>query len=193
MIVYLDESGDLGFECGSKFFIIVALAAHNRKELAHCVKRVRQRKLKKNPPAELKAFRATDSVRSSLLRYIVKQDIEIYAFVLDKSFIPKKLVEKTNAIYNYCASAAIKRCAEYNSIQELIVDMRGDLIARVDFDKYIRQTVGDIKISHVESQNSDLLQVTDFVAWSIHRRYESNDKRFYDLISGKIRSEILWN
>jgi hypothetical protein len=132
LVVYLDESGDLGFECGSKFFIIVALAAHNRKELAHCVKRVRQRKLKKNPPAELKAFRA-------------------------------------------------------------IVDMRGDLIARVDFDKYIRQTVGDIKISHVESQNGDLLQVTDFVAWSIHRRYESNDKRFYDLISGKIRSEILWN
>ena len=62
MVIYLDESGDLGFERGTRFFIIVILAAHNRKELAHCVKRVRQRKLKKNPPAELKAFQVTDSI-----------------------------------------------------------------------------------------------------------------------------------
>ena len=193
LVIYLDESGDLGFERGTRFFIIVILAAHNRKELAHCVKRVRQRKLKKNPPAELKAFKVTDSIRSALLRYIARQNIEIYAFVLDKSLIPEKLRKEPNIIYNYCASAAIERCVENNYIQELVVDMRGDLMARVDFDKYIKRTVGDIKINHVESQNSELLQITDFVAWSIHRKYESNDDRFYDLISNKIRSEILWN
>ena len=192
MVIYLDESGDLGFERGSRFFIIAIFAAHNKKELAHCVKRVRQRKLKKNPPAELKAFRVTDTIRNALLSYIARQDIEIYAFVLDKSLVPEKFRKESNTIYNHCASVAIEHCAENNYIQELVVDMRGDLMARADFDKYIKRTVSDIKISHVESQNSELLQITDFVAWSIHRKYESDDERFYDLISSKIRCEILW-
>ena len=71
-----------------------------------------------------------------------------------------------------------------------MVDRRGDHIVRKAFGEYIRLFHSDIKIEHLDSQEDKILQVVDFVVWSIHRKYEMEDDRFYNLIAKKIRAEI---
>ena len=50
----MDESGDLGYKRGSRFFVIAVIKLSNRRELELCVKRVRQKKLKKNAKRRLR-------------------------------------------------------------------------------------------------------------------------------------------
>ena len=68
----MDESGDLGYKRGSRFFVIAVIKLSNRRELELCVKRVRQKKLKMSPTSELKAYKSTDKVRFTLLKYIAE-------------------------------------------------------------------------------------------------------------------------
>jgi hypothetical protein len=189
--LYMDESGDLGYKRGSRFFVIAVIKLSNRRELELCVKRVRQKKLKKNPPSELKAYKATDNVRFALLNHIAEQDIEIYTTIVEKYSMSEKIMQRANDLYNQLACITISHCIRDNCIQLLLVDKRGDHVVRKAFDEYIRLFHGGIKIEHLDSQEDKIMQVVDFVAWSIHRKYEMEDDRFYNLITKKIRAEVL--
>jgi hypothetical protein len=44
-------------------------------------------------------------------------------------------------------------------------------------------------IDHHSSCSHALLQVADYCAWAIYRKWQNNDRRSYDLIRGRIRNE----
>ncbi len=188
MTIYLDESGDLGVRSGSRFFVIAALVVKDRRELKLCVERIKRRKVK-TPTPELKAYDATDRVREALLKAIAEQDIEIHT-VITNTFIGTR--KKPSEFYNKLAQIAIESCLKSHSVESLIVDRRNDKVSRDAFDKYIHLFHQRIKIEHLNSYHDKIIQATDFIAWSIRRKYDYDDKRYYNLIAGRIKSEIMW-
>ncbi|MBI4176570.1 MAG: DUF3800 domain-containing protein [Candidatus Aenigmarchaeota archaeon] len=62
------------------------------------------------------------------------------------------------------------------------------------FDEYIRRRIMlrrgelDVEIEHKLSHTSNELQVVDFVAWSINRKFNSEDDYYYKIIQNKIRN-----
>ena len=80
MHIYLDESGNLGYsEKSSKYFLIALLVTKNHKSIDNCIKRIRQRKLKKKfkEIPELKFNNSDEIIKKLILKCIANRE-EIY-------------------------------------------------------------------------------------------------------------------
>ena len=192
MHIYLDESGDLGFHPNSSNHIVIALLITKKPlTIERCIKKIRQRKLKKKLKElpEIKFNKSNDNIREKTLKCIVKEPVEIAYIVLDKNRLdPDRQLHKQK-IYNFITGYLI-RCLpfENNTHSKLIVDKRScSRIIRADFDKYVKEKAAfQLDITHENSEYNKCLQATDFIAGAIYRKYESGDDRFYNLIEDRI-------
>lgn len=206
--VFMDESGDLGFDFRkrgtSKYLVITFLVTNPAEKLTRQIKKIKQhsfsKKEKKVP--ELKAAHSTDKVRKRILKVVNKLGLRIFAFVVNKPRIKKSLQEAPDKLYNYITGLLMDHlCKTYPSEKiNLIVDkVKTKRIAMKDFDSYllIKQKINGHKnnpmnIFHTSSHNNLALQTVDFVSWAIFRRYNKGDRRFYDIISRNMEREIFW-
>jgi len=201
MYIYLDESGDLGFhkEGSSDYFIITLLVTDDPTGVRRCIKRIRRRKLKKKLKElpEIKANNSDEITRKRVLKCLVNQDIEIHTVILDKKSMYHYLRPNKGNLYNYVTGLILTESSLSDKKINLIVDKRsGKKTVRVGFDRYIEEKIResrlfkpDLKISHFASHNDEGLQAIDFISWSIFRKYELNDDKYYNLIKDRITTE----
>ncbi len=52
-----------------------------------------------------------------------------------------------------------------------------------------KNTTIKVEISHLESHSSAELQVADFVAWAVNRKYVLGDSSYYDCIASKVKNQ----
>jgi hypothetical protein len=206
--VFVDESGDLGFEeCASKYFTICAVITTDPRQLERIPQRVRRRRLKTNlkRKSELK-FHDSDA--------LVKEDVLHRVAALDDVSIMGVSARKAKAFHRPGTSAD----RTYMQLLEVLVqdviwaerrtrtftfilDNRPleRAIARV-FDGFLQSEIirecdelkiipPEIRISRYDSLNSRGLQVADFVAGAIRRKHERGDSTCYDIISEKVTCE----
>ena len=195
--IYLDESGDLGInsEKSSKTFVIALLITADNLSLARCVKKTRQ-KMHKQMSAipELKAFKSDEKTRNRLLNEFSKTNSDIHYIVLDKLKNKGLFKEHKHKLYNYIAASIVNEIHLVSSDKiELVVDRRKlKLIEKEEFDKQVLQAFSgsktNVRISHRDSCSCKELQVVDFIAWSIFRKYELKDEEYYSKIANKIKT-----
>ena len=191
--IYLDESGDLGFNKKSSNHIVIALLiTKNPFKVERCIKRIRLRKLKKKLKElpEIKFNKSNDIIREKTLLCIAKEPIELAYIVLDKDRVSPSRQNSKQKIYNFITGYLMRSLPYENTTKlKLIVDKRiSNKVVRADFDRYVREKTGfKVDISHENSEYNKCLQATDFIAGAIFRKYESGDCRFYDLIKDRIK------
>lgn len=197
-LIFLDESGELGFKSSSsKYFIITLLSCDEGEiySLRRIMKKVRakiiKKKLKRYP--EIKGNNSTDKIREEVLRRFVQTNSEIFVIILEKSKVYEYLKDKKNKLYNYISNLILNECSLDNDKVCLIVDRsKANRSLREDFDNYIRKNLTQknqsckLIIKHENSQKEGCLQVLDFVSWSIFRNYEYKDSYFMNIIKDKI-------
>jgi len=194
--IFLDESGDLGFkDSSSKFFIITLMCCDIKTEIevSRIIKKIRGNILKKkmrNTP-ELKGNNSNNQIRFAVLNKAIEKNIEIYTIILEKSKVYDYLKNSKDRLYNYTANLILNECSLNDDMIRLVVDKRGGVIVN-DFNRYIKFKLKyknencKIEVEHKNSNKDGCLQVLDFITWSIFRKYESNDDRFYNIIQKKI-------
>ena len=192
LYAFLDESGDLG-KFGSKYFIIVALILEDTWSLAVIMKKLRQRKLKKSIKSlsEIKANNSTRLVRKYVLKKLANTNCEILALVVDKNRLNHGYFREKHDFYNKLCGALLRKINVKNKASIVITVDRKETNAllRKDFDDYMRETLGinaPVLVFHKFSHESKELQVADFVAWAINRKFNSNDDYYYNLIKTKL-------
>lgn len=179
--LYMDESGS--FRKGAYTVVITILATNATREIEHCIKRTRQRKLRKHPLSELSGYEATSEVKCYALSEIAKRSCYIFAIIVQGIGIAKS----PNEMYNEAAGILIRECCCRVPITELIVDKRDGRKTRRLFDEYIRRFIGkDIKIRHEDSMREPAIQAVDLVAYAIRLKYQHGETFYYDLIKEKI-------
>ncbi len=201
MYIYLDESGDLGFsEKSSNYFIITLLLAKEPSGVKKCIKKIRHKKLKSQMQKlpEIKAYNSNDRIRTLVIKCLMSKNIEVHTIILNKNKIRKILQGEKMNLYNYLAGMLIEECAlfKYPSIT-LVVDRRTSKYNVIrEFDHYIKFKIksqvsikAKLQIQHKNSSSDGGLQAVDFISWSIFRKYEWKDAKFYDLIKEKISVE----
>lgn len=203
LYVYIDESGDLG-KYGSKYFTVAAVIVEDQQILKRIIKKVRQRKLKKTIKQlpELKANNSDRLTREAVLNYVKKANCSIFAIVVEKDHIMNHLFEIKNKLYNYLCGILMEKIIIPSNKLVIIIDKKHtNTLMREDFNSYIKNKLSlresklEIEIHHKESFSLNELQVVDFIAWSINRKFNSNDDYYYKFIEEKIlnREEmILW-
>lgn len=193
MHIYLDESGDLGFNPNSSKHIVIALLITKMPlHIERCIKKIRQRKLKKKLKElpEIKFNKSNELIREIILTCIANEPVEIAYIVLDKNHVNPAGHNHKQRIYNFIVSY-LMCCLPYRNTthSRLIVDKRiSNKVIRADFDEYIKQNIAfKVEITHENSMYNQCLQATDFIAGAIFRKYESGDSRYFDLIKDRIK------
>lgn len=208
MFLYLDESGDLGFDFENKnpsrYFVVTLLQSHTHKPIKNAVTRTLRRTnklLKKEPLPELKG--ANIKLRQKLYFYQQLsncQDWHLYTAILDK----KRLLlntgkpENKDRLYNIIAHTALEQIVFPKNVDfiNLIVDRSKSKTEIQLFNNYIKQHLETqvplkttINITHEFSHSNAGLQAVDLFCWGISRKYEHHDTSWYDVFSKNIQPE----
>lgn len=204
LFLYLDESGDLGFDFivkkPSKFFTVAVLAVKGRddnRSLINAVKHTLKRKMGKRKllGLEIKGSKVSLEIKQFFYNQIARLDIKIYALTLNKKRVSQDLVHTKERLYNYVARIVLDQI-DFNSAQErimLVLDRSKGKPEIADFNTYIfRQLQGKINpkipldIIHKLSHKMMGLQAVDLFAWGIFRKYERQYIEWFSVFREKV-------
>lgn len=210
--LYLDESGDLGFDFvnknPSKFLTLAILSVNgtdNNRRLINTVKRTIRKKLKPSGgPArlELKASKAAPAVIEYFLGKLAGLEIRAYTLTLNKKRLFASLTRDKSRIYNYIARLVVDRVAIEPELDcvEFIIDRSKGKKEIHEFDEYVKkQLQGRIDpertrfiIKHEDSCLAHGLQAVDSISWAVFRKYERKDNRWLGIIKNVLEYESLY-
>jgi hypothetical protein len=211
LYLYLDESGDLGFDFVNKkpsaFFTICVLAikgAENDRALTNAVRAVVKRKLfqgANSATMELKGSGTSLEVKRFFYNKVSRIDFKLYAVTLNKKRVYESLADDKERIYNYIARLTLEKVdfkdAEVRVI--LTVDKSKSKHEILSFNEYIINQIKacldprvPLNIYHNLSQESPGLQATDMFAWGISRKYEKGDQAWYEVFKTRLQIDRLY-
>src|SRR3972149_8039404 len=151
--LYLDESGDLGFDFvnkkPSRFFTITILVIKGNIEnrlLFNAVKktlrrRLNPRKKRKRIVAELKGTKTTLEVKRYFYDRVKGLDFFIYAITLNKRRLYEYLIRNKSRVYNFIARNVLDQISfkDAKIKIELIIDRSKSKPEIIEFNGYIRR------------------------------------------------------
>lgn len=200
--LYLDESGDLGFDFvnkkPSKFFTMTILAAQgeNNRKLAKAVKITLRRKFKvKKRIEELKGSKCPLAIKKYFYSQLKDIKFALYSITLNKIRVYERLRKDKERVYNFMARQVLDQIPFNNANLrvEIIIDKSKTKKNIFEFNQYI---LGQIKskfdpkipldIYHYDSKQNLGLQAVDLFCWGIFRKYENNDNEWRDVFKDKI-------
>jgi hypothetical protein len=206
--LYLDESGDLGFDFvnkkPSKFFTITILAVSTRNanmQLSKAVKVTLRRKL--NPSKnqkriihELKGTRTTPEIKKYFYKRVSGVKFGIYSITLNKKRLYPRLARNKSRVYNYISRKVLDEIPfekNKNDRVELIIDKSMGKPEITEFNSYIGKALESrlplivpLDIYHWYSHENYGLQAADLFCWGIFQKYERGKTDWYDVYSDKI-------
>lgn len=205
--LYLDESGDLGFDFvnkkPSKFFTVTILAIKgplNNRLLTKAVKKTLKRKLnrKKATTEELKGARTIFEIKKYFYNQIKDLKFAIYALTLNKKRVYERLTRDKERVYNYISRLVLDKIPfEKAQVQVMLILDKSKSPKEIgDFNQYIfRQLKGrldpkvPLDIKHENSRQYYGLQAVDLFSWGIFRKYEKKDTAWFDIFTEKVAFE----
>lgn len=202
--IFLDESGDLGFNFSkkktSKFFIITFLFAAEKKPLEKIVQKIFKQFSKievKNHHGVLHCYKELPITKNRLLNYLVQKNISIMYIYLNKKKVYVNLQQEKSVLYNYVTNILLDRVytKKLISLKDtifLIASRREtNKFLNENFKRYLQNQVRqkhtlDIKIEIKSPSEEKSLQVVDFCCWSIFRKIELKDESYYEIFKDKV-------
>jgi len=202
--LYLDESGDLGFDFvnkkPSKFFTITILVLEgedaNRK-LLKGTKITSRRKFQAKPePAELKGSKCPLPIKKYFFKQVSNVDFGIYALTLNKRCLFERLTKDKERVYNYIARLVLDKIPfnHANIGVKLVVDKSKTKKNIFEFNQYILNQIKSkfdpkipLDIYHYESSTNYGLQAVDMFCWGIFQKYERENSEWRDVFADKIQ------
>ncbi len=209
MIIYLDESGDLGFNFSkpktSRKFVITLLVcdgADSAEGFRKAARRTLKNKLnhkKRNSRViqELKGTGTTLTIKQYFYRQVPANGWRIYTVALNKVRVEENLQTKygKKKLYNFLARFIIEQVDLNNAAPAvtLVMDRCKNKEEIKDFNGYVANQLESLlplnvplNIYHESSQENAGLQAVDLFCWGIYRKYEALDLEWYQLYQGNI-------
>ncbi len=204
--IFMDESGDLGFNFRkkktSKFFVITCLFIENKGLLEKIVKKTHSvlQKKHKRRFGVLHCVKEKPITRQRLLKRISEKECFAMTIYLNKKRVYTKLQNEKQVLYNYVANILLDRVYSKRIIP---IESAIRLIAsRRETNKFLNENFKDYLNSQVEKRHKikmevlikspheeKSLQAVDFMSWAIFRKYEYGDDSYYNVIKNKIAEE----
>lgn len=185
MYVFLDESGDLGFNFTKRgttnYFvltILVVLDSANMRLLEKAVEKTRKNKILRNKKREdklgyeLKGSNTDINVKSYFLSNADEAVFDIYAVALNKRRVYEELRENRDKLYNYISKLAIEKITFGRSTGSIIltIDKSKNKVEILDFNRYIERELHFIKpyytpliIYHTPSHENKGIQAGEYL------------------------------
>jgi len=211
--LFLDESGDLGFDFVNKkpshFFTICILATSEDDSyytIRKAIKTTLHRKINRNKPVaqfknEIKATETPLQVKKYFYEKSKGCKFGIFSVTLNKPRVFTRLIHEKDRIYNYIARKVLDQIPFEKAGErvQLTIDKSKGKREIQDFNCYIiRQLKGrldprvPLKIDHIASYQDAGLQAADLFAWGILRKYERDDLEWFNCYAEKVLLDELF-
>ncbi|KKQ82760.1 MAG: hypothetical protein UT07_C0019G0001 [Parcubacteria group bacterium GW2011_GWB1_38_8] len=206
--IFLDESGDLGFNfkkkgTSKKFIITFLFVPESTKRGLEKVVKKTHSELSKHVKRRVGVLHATNEkpiTRQRLLKRLSEKNCTIMTIYLNKQKVFTKLQDEKQVLYNYVTNILLdriysKRVVDASGEIELIASRREtNKFLNENFKDYLKKKVSDnhkgkMKISIKTPGEEKILQAVDFVSWAVFRKYEKGDDSYYNIIKSKIIEE----
>jgi hypothetical protein len=208
-------------EKSSKTFNIAIVTIDDQEAIKRVVRAFNKKVIRAGWPREVE-IKASELFRAKNNRKIPESFKYKYnSYVLLKEFLQKLscckldidyITVKKSGIYPHLQEAPYGILYNYFASKILIpkIDRFTEVLVRADqrnkeqhtmlkFEGYIETEAYlnilhsfKLKIEHCDSRLVYGVRVADFVSWAIFRKYESDDSRFFDLITSKICDRQEW-
>lgn len=205
--LYLDESGDLGFDFinkkSSKFFTITILSIdgeEENKKLKKAIIKTKKRIFGKTN-IELKGAKTSMYVKEKMYENLKDVNYFLYSITLNKKRVNEKLITVTDRLYNYIANQILQKIDINNNSNRvnLIVDKSKGKKEIDNFNNYIINSLkGKIppeipfNINHQISNETPGLEAVDMFSWGFYRKYERKDDKWFNIFQNRVKYETLY-
>jgi len=205
--VFVDEAGDLGFTPRSSRTFVVAYVIIDSPERARVSMRRLKRSLRKKSSRlnEFKHSNDSPKVRKEVLRTISSIPMSAGAVVIDNNYVKKELRDKKEVLYNFLVSDKIASSLLSSGASRavLILDRCMSKEARDHFNDYfakkmawkeneLNRSCRIVEIRHTHSYADPNIQIADYIAGALFRKFERGIDDEYVLIKGKIKYTSGW-
>lgn len=207
--LFLDESGDLGFDFTkrgtSRVFVVTILVTREKRSIEKVVRRVHRglRAKFRRMGGVLHAYREEDATRRRLLTGLAQKHCSIIAIVLNKRKVFTKLQDEKAVLYNYVTNILMDRLMNKHLVEPgesvtLVASQREtNKFLNENFRSYI---LGRVRTSHdlgievtIKTPSQEkALQAADSVSWAIFRKFQHDDSSYFDLIGEKVEVASLF-
>lgn len=200
--LYLDESGDLGFDFiskkPSKFFTITVLAIEgvlNNRLLINAVKKTIKRKLT-STCRELKGASTTEEVKGYFYKLVKNLPFALFSISLNKKKVYERLTREKSRVYNFIARLVLEKIKLENAQVriELVADKCKGRHEIKEFNKYIFRELESridpkvpFNIHHWTSHQNKGIQAVDMFCWGFFQKYEKQNEKWLKVFSSKIK------
>lgn len=204
--IFLDESGDLGFDFKkkrtSKFFVVTVLFVEQKRPVEKLIRKVHAglRKKYKMRTSVLHATKEDPVNIARICRGLIIKHCKVMTIYLDKFKVYTNLRDEKHVLYNYIVNILLDRI-----INRRIVSKKDKIVlvaSRRETNKFLNENFREylrrqIKNNHetefvVEIKTpaeEKCLQAADMASWSIFRKYEYKDETFYQILKPIIIEE----
>ncbi len=204
--IFLDESGDLGFDFRkkktSRYFIVTILLVERKRAIEKLVRRAHanlRRKFKMRTSV-LHAAREEPVNIIRLCRGLVAKQARIMAIFLDKKKVFTNLRQEKHLLYNYIVNILLDRLVR----RRLFPGREGVVLiaSKRETNKFLNRNFRDYLCRQLKDKHrihlsveiktpaeEKCLQAVDIASWSIFRKYEYGDPTYYDVLCPAIAEE----
>ncbi|OGH67864.1 MAG: hypothetical protein A3C15_00710 [Candidatus Magasanikbacteria bacterium RIFCSPHIGHO2_02_FULL_50_9b] len=203
--IFLDESGDLGFDFSkrktSRFFIVAIILTHDRRLIQQAVKKIHKELVRayRSNPNVLHATSERPKVVLQFLKLLSKIDCKIFVMSIDKlkfglQTVPKELYTMLvlHILQNLCATTRFgtKDVVEiYASRRDTNKFMIAHFLNAITL--RIRGHDKRFVMSVRNPSDEKGLQAADFVSWAVFQKLEYGNSDYYSEIEHLIVSHVL--
>lgn len=186
MLVFIDESGDMGrkIESGSsRYFVVVLVLFEDNEEAVACDQRIcllrTEWRLVDN--YEFKFQKMRRDLRESFLRAVLPYSFFYFGVVINKD--PKKLFGEGFAVkesfYKYACGLVFENAKPHLKDAIVVIDGSGSREFKRQLQYYLKKkTEGVIKKVKIQASHSNnLIQLADMIAGSVHRSFSKKGDR----------------
>ncbi len=202
MFVFIDESGDLGFDFTKKgkpsdFFVVGAIKIGDGKFLNRVIKKHRKGlRKKKEAGKEVKFSNTSPTNRGRILEDIAELDLEIFFVYINKRKAYSYIKDDPVRMYSYLLKILAEKCfaSAINEETKIVFDMCFPRAQQEALKLYLfTQNANlfsskNVEIVHMVSHESNGLSCVDFACGAMSKKL-MGDESYYKIIKDKVKAE----
>lgn len=202
IIGFADEFGNNSFEFETQgsHFIVTSILIKNKENLTELESKVEEIRKKHFQTGEIKSSRiaANHNRRIKILKDLLKLEFSIFSVVIDKRQLNSEGFQYKKSFYKFVNNLLYKELFRTFPELQLNVDEHGSNKFMLEFRKYVeknhqRTLFSGIEFNHLNSKESILIQVADFITGTLGYIYDITKQseyssEFYGLLKPKVSS-----